>query len=86
VRVRRDTPLARHIEESPRYRRLIYAADDDGWFHLSFPAEGYSREYLVRILLGFGDSAEVVGPDSIRREFASRLAAMAALYPSPHVD
>ncbi len=85
VRVRRDTPLARHIEESPRYGPLVCDSDDT-WIHLSFPSESYSREYLIRILLGFGDSAEILWPDSLRRDFARRLARIAALYPNCHRD
>jgi predicted DNA-binding transcriptional regulator YafY len=71
-------PLARWVADEVWHPRQSGTVRDDGSYELRVP---YGRpEELIRDILRLGPDAEVLAPDSLRRDVATRLREAAARY------
>lgn len=68
VKIRKASSLYINLKEHQVYKSLIDVEDGER-LYLRFPRKEYSNPYLFRIILSFGDQAEILEPDSIRDEF-----------------
>lgn len=81
VTVRFAPEAARYIQESRWHACERLTPQPDGGVEAEFRLS--STEELKRWVLGFGAKAVVLGPESLRREIAEELAALAAAYDAP---
>lgn len=71
---------AMHLRESPLTNKQTMIDQPDG--RVLVEAEIADTDQLRWWLLGFGDQAEVIGPESLRMEFAVKVKKLAAMYDS----
>lgn len=69
---------AAHLRESPLAKKQTMIDQPDG--RVLIEAEVTDTAQLRWWLLGFGDQAEVVGPESLRAEFVKKMKKLAAMY------
>ncbi|MCL5105307.1 MAG: transcriptional regulator [Armatimonadetes bacterium] len=83
VRVRFDQCVAPLIAEVKRHRTQVIHPSDDGG--IIFEATVAGIEEIAIWIMGYGRHAEVLEPESLRRQIAGHVSGMAATY-APDVD
>ncbi len=79
IKVEQGTKTAFKIKESHSYKKFIFR-EDSGYIYLHFPGAWFSPEHIIDITLGFGPSAEITSPASVREDFYKILNHLAVKY------
>ncbi len=79
VSVKKGTILEKRVVENDYYRKFM-EKEDKTHFYLHFPTEYISNDYMIEILLNLGKDAEVLSPESLRKEFLRELEILSTPY------